>query len=59
MSEERLPGGRSFGAARVGGEVRRPPQPWTATVHSVLRHLEDVGFEGASRAPLLRRAAVG
>jgi hypothetical protein len=50
MSEGRLPGGRSFGAVRVGDEVRRPPQPWTATVHSVLRHLEQVGFEGAPRA---------
>jgi crotonobetainyl-CoA:carnitine CoA-transferase CaiB-like acyl-CoA transferase len=44
MTEQRLPGGRSFGAVRAGGEVRRPAQPWTATVHSVLRHLEDVGF---------------
>ena len=50
MTEQRLPGGRSFGAVRVGGEVRRPAQPWTATVHSVLRHLEDVGFAGAPRA---------
>jgi len=50
MTERRLPGGRSFGALRVGGEVRRPAQPWTATVHSVLRHLEDVGFDGAPRA---------
>ena len=50
MTERRLPGGRSFGAVRVGDEVRRPAQPWTATVHSVLRHLEDVGFEGAPRA---------
>jgi phosphotransferase family enzyme len=50
MTEHRLPGGRSFGAVRVGDEVRRPSQPWTATVHSVLRHLEGVGFEGAPRA---------
>ncbi|GHJ42859.1 hypothetical protein Cs7R123_02010 [Catellatospora sp. TT07R-123] len=50
MTEQRLPGGRSFGAVRVGEEVRRPGQPWTATVHSVLRHLEDVGFGGAPRA---------
>jgi len=50
MTEERLPGGRSFGAVRVGDEVRRPGQPWSATVHSVLRHLEDAGFEGAPRA---------
>jgi hypothetical protein len=50
MTERRLPGGRSFGAVGVGDEVRRPAQPWTATVHSVLRHLEDVGFDGAPRA---------
>jgi hypothetical protein len=50
MTEERLPGGRSFGAVGVGDEVRRPAQPWTATVHSVLRHLEDAGFDGAPRA---------
>jgi hypothetical protein len=50
MTERRLPGGRSFGAVRVGDEVRRPGQPWTATVHSVLRHLEDAGFNGAPRA---------
>jgi len=35
---------------RVGDEVRRPAQPWTATVHSVLRHLEEAGFDGAPRA---------
>jgi hypothetical protein len=50
MAEQALPGGRSFGAVHVGDEVRRPPQPWTATVHTVLRHLEDVGFDGAPRA---------
>jgi Phosphotransferase enzyme family len=50
MSEQRLPGGRSFGAVRVGDEVRRPAQPWTATVHTVLRHLEDVGFGDAPKA---------
>lgn len=49
MTEERLPGGRSFGAVRVDDEVRRPAQPWTATVHSLLRHLEEAGFEGAPR----------
>ena len=50
MAEERLPGGLTVGAVRVGDEVRRRSQPWTATVHSVLRHLEDAGFDGASRA---------
>jgi hypothetical protein len=50
MSEERLAGGLGFGAVRVGDEVRRPAQPWTASVQSVLHHLEDTGFEGAPRA---------
>jgi hypothetical protein len=50
MTEQRLPGGRSFGAVRADDEVRRPAQPWTATVHSVLRHLENVGLDGAPRA---------
>src|SRR4029077_6516800 len=50
MTERRLPGGRSFGAVRVGDEVRRPAQPWTVTAHAVLRHLEDVGFAAAPRA---------
>jgi hypothetical protein len=50
MTEERLAGGLSFGAVRVGDEVRRPAQPWTETVHSVLRHLEDAGFDDAPRA---------
>ncbi len=45
MTEQRLPGGRSFGAVRVGDEVRRPPtflpgqtlgeaRPWPAWLHS-------------------------
>ena len=50
MTEQRLPGGRSFGAVHAGDEVRRLAQPWTATVHTVLRHLEEVGFDGAPRA---------
>jgi phosphotransferase family enzyme len=50
VTEHRLPGGRSFGAVRVDDEVRRPPQAWTTTVHTVLRHLEDTGFDGAPRA---------
>jgi hypothetical protein len=49
MTEERFPGGRSFGAVRVGDGVRRPTQPWTVTVHAVLRHLEGAGFGGAPR----------
>ena len=34
MTEQRLPGGRSFGAVRVGDEVRRARQPWTSTVQT-------------------------
>ena len=34
---------------RVGNTVRRPIGPWTPAVHSLLRHLEFVGFEGAPR----------
>ncbi|GAA3304723.1 phosphotransferase [Dactylosporangium vinaceum] len=50
MTEQRLPGGRTYGAVRVGDEVRRPAQPSTASVHAVLRHLENTGFAGAPRA---------
>ncbi len=34
----------------VDGTVRRPAQPWTPAVHSLLRHFEAVGFDGAPRA---------
>ena len=34
---------------RVGDTVRRPVGRWTPAVHSLLRHLEAVGFEGAPR----------
>jgi aminoglycoside phosphotransferase (APT) family kinase protein len=34
---------------RTGDTVSRPVRPWTATVHAVLRHLEQAGFEGAPR----------
>jgi hypothetical protein len=49
VTEEKLAGGRSFGAVRAGDEVRRRAEPWTTTVHSVLRHLEAAGFAGAPR----------
>lgn len=32
---------------RRGDVVARSAKPWTPTVHALLRHLEDVGFEGA------------
>jgi hypothetical protein len=47
--EERLPGGNLDGAVLVDGTVRRRTGPWTEAVHSLLRHLEEVGFEGAPR----------
>jgi len=34
---------------RTGGVVFRDTSPWTPTVHTLLRHLEDVGFAGAPR----------
>ncbi|MEP6665725.1 MAG: hypothetical protein ABJA81_04690 [Nocardioidaceae bacterium] len=40
-------GGRSV--SRVGQTVRRETGPWTPAVHGLLRHLEDVGFDGAPR----------
>ncbi len=35
---------------RVGDTVRRNAGPWTPAVHSLLRHLEYVGFGGSPRA---------
>lgn len=37
------------GSMLVAGRVHRPPGPWTASVVALLRHLEDVGFDGAPR----------
>ncbi len=34
---------------RSGQTVRRPVQPWTGTVHTLLRHLANVGFTGSPR----------
>jgi hypothetical protein len=34
---------------RHSGTVLRPAQPWTGTVHALLRHLEDVGYPGSPR----------
>lgn len=44
-----LPGGSITGATQVGRTVRRETGPWTPTIHSLLRHLERVGFTGAPR----------
>jgi hypothetical protein len=50
IEEQRLPGGNTGGAVRIGDTVRRLPGPWTPSVHALLRHLEDVGFDAAPRA---------
>ena len=48
--EALLTGGRiTQGVVRVGNTVRRPTGPHTPFVHSLLRHLEEVGFDGAPR----------
>ena len=45
-----LTGGRiTQGVVRVGTTVRRPTGVHTPFVHSLLRHLEEVGFDGAPR----------
>lgn len=49
MDEQVLAGGRTVGAVRVADAVHRTAQPWTRSVHAVLRHLEAVGFAGAPR----------
>jgi hypothetical protein len=50
LEEQRLPGGNTGGAVRIGDTVRRVPGRWTPSVHALLRHLEAVGFDGAPRA---------
>ena len=45
----RARGAGSTGVQRQGSVVLRPARPWTPTVHSLLRHLEEVGFTGAPR----------
>ncbi|MEU8236387.1 aminoglycoside phosphotransferase family protein [Actinoplanes sp. NPDC048967] len=50
MREETLAGGNTTGAVLIDGFVHKRASPWTATVHAVLRHLEDAGFAGAPRA---------
>lgn len=49
--ERPLTGGNFDGdVVRVGYTVRRRPGPWTPAVHSLLRHLDQVGFVGAPSA---------
>jgi hypothetical protein len=47
--EERLDGGNTGGAVRVGETVRRPAGPWTPAVHALLLHLARNGFPGSPR----------
>jgi hypothetical protein len=44
-----LEGGVRTVVHRRGGAVIRDAGPWTPAVHSLLRHLEAVGFAGAPR----------
>lgn len=47
--EERLPGGNTGGAVRVGDTVRRAAGTWTPTVHALLSHLARARFRGCPR----------
>lgn len=49
LAEQPLKGGATLGAVRIGRTVHRATRPWTATVHTLLRFLEDNGFAGAPR----------
>ncbi|MEO6013493.1 MAG: phosphotransferase [Devosia sp.] len=49
MDEEVLEGGGRNTVTRVGDVVHRTTGPWAASVHSLLRHLEAGGFDGAPR----------
>lgn len=42
-------GGDSGPILRIGDTVRRPVRPWTQSVHLLLRHLEQSGFQHAPR----------
>jgi hypothetical protein len=46
----KLPGGNTTGAVLIGDVVHKRSAPWTPTVHALLRHLEDAGFDAAPRA---------
>lgn len=49
VSEQELEGGNAGGASRVGDTVRRAAGPWTPSVHSLLQHLDQVGFVQAPK----------
>ncbi len=46
---ERHLSGNVSTVVRVGDTVRRTTGPWTPAVHALLRHLEEIGFDGAPR----------
>ncbi|MFH8974541.1 aminoglycoside phosphotransferase family protein [Streptomyces sp. NPDC017890] len=48
-SEEVMQDGAHRRVVRIGDTVRRPVQPWTPTIHALLRHLAKVGFACAPR----------
>ena len=50
MTQQEIPlhGGNTSVVVRSGDTVRRNAGPWTPAVHALLRHLEYVGFTGAS-----------
>jgi hypothetical protein len=52
VTQQEIPllGGNTSTVVRVGETVRRSSGPWTPAVHSLLRHLELVGFTGSPRA---------
>jgi hypothetical protein len=43
--EEPLAGGKLNAVVRIGDTVRRPAGPWTPTIHALLRHVRDNGFD--------------
>jgi GNAT superfamily N-acetyltransferase len=47
--EQPLRGGEGWPVSRVGDVVYKAAGPWTSTVHTLLRHFEAVGFNGAPR----------
>jgi hypothetical protein len=49
VAEERLDGGNTGGAVRLGDTVRRVAGPWTPAVHALLTHLASRRFTAAPR----------
>lgn len=49
MNEVMLDGGGRSVVSREGNTVYRPVEPWTSSVHALLKHLEHEGFDGCPR----------